>query len=344
MLWDTVLLAGMIVITAVVDWRLTLVVLAVLPLYALLARRRNRALDCAQRRARQQSGELSALTADLLARIPLVHVLGRADAEAAHYHQVSTGSAAAEVAALDASARFGPAADLLPGLGTAAVLVAGALEVTAGRLTLGGLLVFLAYLSSLTGPVRALAQLSTTITRGSVSRDRLAELLSHPVLQPAASALPAQGAGISRGGGGTPIPRRVGGRVRPAYPGLLARGHLPSGAVRPSRAVALAAREHPMLWQFSLATAARAQCLNSTARGAGAAVRLEQVTFAHRAGQPVLEEADLQVRAGEFLCLTGPSGGGNPRCCRCWSGCPSRTAAGSPSTAPTSPGCPAAAA
>jgi len=229
MLWDTVLLAGMIVITAVVDWRLTLVVLAVLPLYALLARRRNRALDCAQRRARQQSGELSALTADLLARIPLVHVLGRADAEAAHYHQVSTGSAAAEVAALDASARFGPAADLLPGLGTAAVLVAGALEVTAGRLTLGGLLVFLAYLSSLTGPVRALAQLSTTITRGSVSRDRLAELLSHPVLQPAASALPAQGAGISRGGGGTPIPRRVGGRVRPAYPGLLARGHLPSG-------------------------------------------------------------------------------------------------------------------
>ena len=181
---DAALLTGMIVITALVDWRLTLVTVGVLPLYGWLARRRNRALEGAQRQARRRSGALSAATADLLARIPLVHVFGRADDEAAQYHQASTGSAAAEVAALDAGARFGPAADLLPGLAMSAALVAGAIEVTTGRLTVGGLLVFLAYLSSLTGPVRALARLSTTVTRGSASRDRLAELLAHPVLQP----------------------------------------------------------------------------------------------------------------------------------------------------------------
>ena len=307
---DAALLGGMIVITALVDWRLTLVVLVVLPLYALLARRRNRALDRAQRRARQQSGELSALTADLLARIPLVHVFGRAEAEAARYHQVNTGSAAAEVAALDASARFGPAADLLPGLATAAALVAGALEVTAGRLTLGGLLVFLAYLSSLTGPVRALAQLSTTLTRGSASRDRLAELLSHPVLQPAGSVLSAPDAGISRDRHATHSAKSMAETSRAAHPGQLARGHLPRAAVPPSGVVTVAVREHPRLRQFSPATPPRRQCVNSTAHPAGATVRLRHVTFAHRPGQPVLDEADLQVRAGEFLCLTGPSGGG----------------------------------
>ena len=185
---DAALLAGMLVITALVDWRLTIVTAGVLPLYALLARRRNRALQGAQQQARQRSGELSAATADLLARMPLAHVFGRAEDEAMQYHAASTRSAAAEVAALDAGARFGPAADLLPGLAMSAALVAGAIEVTAGRLTVGGLLVFLAYLSSLTGPVRALAQLSTTIIRGSASRDRLADLLAHPVLQPAAGA------------------------------------------------------------------------------------------------------------------------------------------------------------
>ena len=232
---DVALLSGMILITALVDWRLTLVVLGVLPLYALLARRRNRALKGAQRRARQLSGELSASTADLLARIPAVHVFGRADAEAAQYHQASTGSAAAEVAALDASARFGPAADLLPGLAMAAALVVGATEVTAGRLTVGGLLVFLAYLSSLTGPVRALAQLSGTITRGSASRDRLAELLAHRPLQPLTPALPARTA--------CPSPARRARAGPPAHPGLLARGRR-APEVRPVR-TAPAAREHP---------------------------------------------------------------------------------------------------
>ena len=100
------------------------------------------------------------------------------------------------------------------------------------------------------------------------------------------------------------------GTSRAAHPGLLARSHLPSGAVPPSGAVTVAAREHPRLRQFSPARAARRQCVNSTARAAGATVRLDHVTFAHRPGQPVLDEADLQVRAGEFLCLTGPSGGG----------------------------------
>ncbi len=299
---DVALLSGMILITALVDWRLTLVVLGVLPLYALLARRRNRALKGAQRRARQLSGELSASTADLLARIPAVHVFGRADAEAAQYHQASTGSAAAEVAALDASARFGPAADLLPGLAMAAALVVGATEVTAGRLTVGGLLVFLAYLSSLTGPVRGLAQLSTTITRGSASRDRLAELLAHRPLQPLTPALPARAA--------CPSPARRARTGPPAHPGLLARGR---GApeVRPVR-TAPAAREHPT---GTVTLARRAPATrDQRARGAGrrmaSAVRVDGVTFAHRPGELILDRVSLQVRAGEFLCVTGPSGSG----------------------------------
>jgi ABC-type multidrug transport system fused ATPase/permease subunit len=389
---DSALLAGMIVITAVLDWRLTLVVLGVVPLYVVLARRRNRALGGAQRQARQRSGELSALAADLLARIPAVHVFGRADSEATDYHRVSTGAAAAEVAALDASARFGPAADLLPGLGMAGALVAGAIEVSAGRLTLGGLLVFLAYLSSLTSPVRALAQLSTTLTRGSVSRDRIAELLAHPVLEPVAEvpsgdAGPAREAGVSpaavpgrepapplghragpairlataRGpaqvrctertahrpaGPGDPAGPRDPDVVRLTHPGLLAHAGLPArprpaahpdllarhlllargphapGAARPALA-AQTARElsipgaadpgrpgPPPADQARPGAPAVVPGCQGAVTAAGAAVQLELVSFAHHPGRLVLDAASLQVRAGEFVCLAGPSGGG----------------------------------
>lgn len=181
---DSALLAGMTVVTAMLDWRLTLIVLGVIPLYMLTARVRNHWLRGAQRRARLRSGELSALTADLLARLPAVHVFDQADRETRAYQQASVRAAGAAVAALDASARFTPVTDTLPGLGLAAALVAGTAEVSAGRLTIGGLLVFLAYLSSLTAPVRSLARLSTTVTRGAASLDRIVDLFRLPPLRP----------------------------------------------------------------------------------------------------------------------------------------------------------------
>lgn len=190
---EAALLAGMAVITAALDWRLTVVAAAVIPMYAVTARVRNRGLRGAQRDARSRSGDLAALTADLLTRLPAVHVFDRAADEARRYGDASTRAAAAEVAAVDASARFAPVTDTLPGLALAAALVTGTVEVTSGRLTLGGFLVFLAYLSSLTGPVKSLARLSATVTRGTASRDRIAELLRLPVLDTALCSAPAAG-------------------------------------------------------------------------------------------------------------------------------------------------------
>ena len=184
---DVALLAGMAAVTAALDWRLTLVSVAVIPLYALTARLRNRRLRAAQRKARDSAGELSAFAAGLLGRLPAVHVFGRAGSETDRYHAASAAAAAAEVTAVDAGARFSPVTDTLPGLALAAALVTGTVEVTSGRVTLGGLLVFLAYLSSLTSPVRSLTRLSATIARGTASRDRLAELLRLPSLGPEAA-------------------------------------------------------------------------------------------------------------------------------------------------------------
>ena len=292
---DSAVLAGMTVITVLLDWRLTLVVLGVIPLYALAARLRNRSLRPAQRHARARYGELASVAADLLARIPAVHVFDRADAEARRYHQASTSASAAAVTALDASARFAPVTDTLPGLGLAAALVAGTIEVASGRLTVGGLLVFLAYLSSLTGPVRSLARLSTAMARGAASRDRIAELLRLPMLQPAgtgseysvASLTPA----ASQSSAAFQSPALAPGRVPPllslpapgrAFPPipLAATGRAPS-PLRPLRP-----------------------------RRTGPAVRLQRVSYAHRVGQPVLASASLDVPGGTFACVTGPSGSG----------------------------------
>ncbi|MGO8956420.1 MAG: ABC transporter ATP-binding protein [Streptosporangiaceae bacterium] len=267
---DLAVLAGMTVITAMLDWRLTLTVLGVIPLYVLAARLRNRSLHGAQQRSRARAGELSAFAADLLARIPAVHVFGRADSEIADYHRASTTAADAAVTALDASARFAPITDSLPGIALAAALIAGTAEVSARRLTIGGLLVFLAYLSSLTGPVRSLSQLSTSITRGAASRDRLSELFLLPVLAAGRESLY------------DPVPL------------VNARHH--------------GARSARQRGQHGLPPAA--PVLPGSRTGLGAAVEIAGVSYAHRPGQPVLSDACMRVAAGEFVCITGPSGAG----------------------------------
>jgi len=253
---DLAVLTGMTLITALLDWRLTLIVLGVIPLYALTAQVRNRSLRRPQQQARTRAGDLAAHAAELLGRISAVHVFDRADYEVRRYGRASFSAADASVSALDARARFSPVTDSLPGVGLAAALIGGTVEISAGRLSIGELLVFLAYLSSLTGPIRSLAQLSTAIARGSVSRDRVTELLALPLAQPA---------------DGSP---------RHALPSRPEFG--PAGRSR---------------WA-------------SDRDQRGAPITVREVWYSHRPGHLVLRSVNLQVSAGEFVCITGPSGGG----------------------------------
>lgn len=191
------LLAGMALITGLVDWRLMLTALAVVPLFVVTARVRNRSVEPAALASRARAGELASLTTDLLSRLPAVHVFAQIGTELRAFARLSDRSARASVESADAGARFTLITDLLPGLALAAALMAGALEVKSGRLSLGGLVLFLAYLSSLTAPVQALAGLAGTAARGVASRSRLRDLLTIKPLTPVVSPTAQSCAGVA---------------------------------------------------------------------------------------------------------------------------------------------------
>jgi ATP-binding cassette subfamily B protein len=72
---------------------------------------------------------------------------------------------------------FSPLVDLIELAGVLLVIVLGTRAIAGGGLTLGGMLVFIAYLTRLYGPVRDLSSLSNTVFKALAGAERVIELL-----------------------------------------------------------------------------------------------------------------------------------------------------------------------
>ncbi len=141
---------------------------------------RRRLVRNAEGTSRQQAGRLATTTSDLLRHVRAVQVFGRQDQARAAFAVRNEAALGAAVAATELEARFAPVADVVLTAGSAMVLAVGAGRVVQGQLSLGTLLVLLAYVAGLYAPVRSLARLGSTFARGRAGRDRLGELLVAP--------------------------------------------------------------------------------------------------------------------------------------------------------------------
>jgi ABC-type multidrug transport system fused ATPase/permease subunit len=158
-------------------WDLALVALVVTPLFWLTARHFSRLMKQASREQRRRSGAISGVAEESLANAMLVQAYNRQDAEVARFHQENLGSFAAQMAATRLKAVFTPLVDFIELAGVLVVVAVGTWELAQGRLSLGGLFVFLAYLSKLHSPIRGLGHLSNSVYAASASAERIIEFL-----------------------------------------------------------------------------------------------------------------------------------------------------------------------
>ncbi|HVL95171.1 MAG TPA: ABC transporter ATP-binding protein [Solirubrobacteraceae bacterium] len=159
------------------DWRLALASLVVLPLFYGTARRFSRLIKHAAREKRRRSGSLSAVAEESLGNAALVQSLNRQDPEVDRFREQNERIVEAELASTRIKGLFSPIIDLIELIGAMLVLALGTWALTRGDLTLGGLLVFIAYLTQLYGPIRDLSRLSNTIFAASAGAERVIELL-----------------------------------------------------------------------------------------------------------------------------------------------------------------------
>ncbi len=159
------------------SWKLALASLVVAPLFFFLARSFSRLVKATAREKRRRTGSLTAVAEESLGNAALVQVLNRQDDEVARFRHEGDKIVEAELASTRIHGLFTPLIDLVELVGAMTVIGLGVWALTAGDLTLGGLLVFLTYLSQMYGPVRDLSSLSNTIFAASAGAERIIELL-----------------------------------------------------------------------------------------------------------------------------------------------------------------------
>ncbi|WP_437115022.1 ABC transporter ATP-binding protein [Streptomyces flaveolus] len=158
-------------------WDLTVLALVIVPLFWGAARHFSRLLKEASRERRRRSGSLSAIAEESLGNVALVQAYNRQGWEEHRFERENLGRFRAAMASARIRAVYGPVVEIIEVAGGLAVMGLGTWKLAQGQLTLGGLLVFLALIGKLYGPVSGLSHLGTTFYTASASAERIIELL-----------------------------------------------------------------------------------------------------------------------------------------------------------------------
>ncbi|WP_079165492.1 ABC transporter ATP-binding protein [Streptomyces sp. NRRL S-31] len=158
-------------------WDLAAATFVLAPLFWLAARRFSGSVRDVSRAGRVADGAITAVVEESLGNIVLTQAYDRRDAERRRLHEEANAWFRASVRSARLNEAYEQLVQVIETVCVLAVIGIGAWEISTGRMTLGQLLAFAAFLGYLYPPVRGLAQLGLTVTAATAGAERLIEIL-----------------------------------------------------------------------------------------------------------------------------------------------------------------------
>jgi ATP-binding cassette, subfamily B, bacterial len=172
-----VTLATMLVIIWSLSPTLALLAILVVPVMGVLIRLFNRPMTERSYAHQQLEGEVMSAAEQSLTALPVVQAFNREDREENRFRALAESTIRAAVRAAVSQVQFRVAVNVAMAFGTAAVMFVGGLQVLQGTLSLGVLLVCLAYVASLYTPLATLVLLSSGFAAAAARARRVIEIL-----------------------------------------------------------------------------------------------------------------------------------------------------------------------
>ncbi len=174
------------------EWRLALISFAVMPVLYYYNRRTGSGMHKATKEKRNTEGNVTSLISENVTGMALVQAYGREDLQHARFRKENRKSLHFGLEAMKLSKIFKRVTDILIALGTAGVVYYGGALALDAALSVGTLVLFVAYLRKLYSPLDKIAEMFLDIAKAQVSAERILELVEYDnLVVDAPNAIPA---------------------------------------------------------------------------------------------------------------------------------------------------------
>jgi ATP-binding cassette, subfamily B, bacterial len=193
---STLMLAGTAVLLVILDWRLALATLAVIPAMSIATAMFRSRSARAYAAVRERLGLVTATLAEDIAGMRMVQAFTREEAAMRNFGDVTGRYRESNMQTVVLNGLYFPFVDLLSSVALAVVLGYGGHLYFAGALSLGALFAFMLYVQNFFDPVQQLSQLYNTFLSATAALDKIIGVLDEQpevVDRPGARELPRVG-------------------------------------------------------------------------------------------------------------------------------------------------------
>jgi ATP-binding cassette subfamily B protein len=170
---DMITLLGIITVMFVLNWRLALLSLAVLPVLFVVVTIYQRLMRATYRLVRQRLAKINAYLNEQIGGVLVTQLFNRERRSISYFAEINEDYRQASMRSLLIFAVFLPTVSLLAALGTALLLYGGGQGVLAGWASLGMLVAFVQYIERAFQPIKNLAERYTILQAAMASAERV---------------------------------------------------------------------------------------------------------------------------------------------------------------------------
>ena len=177
MFWGTMSILVFLGFMAAINWRLALVMLAVVPVMVGSALLFQKHILGHWRDVRRLNSRITGHYAESIHGVRVTKSLGREDSNLAEFAELATGMYRSSFRAAWMSAAFLPVVQVLAAVAVALIIQVGGLQFQTGMITLGGIQAFIQYIFWMLFPIQEMARVYAQLQQAVASAERIFSLI-----------------------------------------------------------------------------------------------------------------------------------------------------------------------
>jgi ATP-binding cassette, subfamily B, bacterial len=161
----------------IINWRMALIVLAIVPVLAWVAIRFRRTILAEYRRVRKLNSQITGAYNENITGVRIVKALGREDANTEEFSELTGSMYRASYRAAWLSALFLPSVQIVSSLALGSIVLYGGLQAQVGGMTIGGIHAFVSYITFMLWPIQDMARVFAEMQNAIASAERMFSLI-----------------------------------------------------------------------------------------------------------------------------------------------------------------------